>query len=282
MASIHRSNSADDTFQGISKQYSIIFNSNDALTNTDTSPDGDAFTVTLNNPLYVPPEAKSCYVGLFQASVWNSSPNVLTGVNDVFYFTYASTEYSIVLPQGLYSLDDLNQTINAYILDTRAGTLPNNLFTFTGNTATQKVQISLNYIGSQIRFPSGSPSLFKILGFENGVNYPTSPSTFVGQLALAPNIAGFNTINNFLITTDLINNGLPVNAQSAGILAQIPITATPNSLINFNPPQIVYIQCDHLIGKARQVISFRLTDELLGKIKVLEPFNFVMTIKYEY
>jgi hypothetical protein len=272
-------NTGDNSFKGVTKQYSIIFNSGSNL-NTFVSPNRDSFTVTLNNPISVPAEAKSCSIGLYQANIWNSSPNIITDVNDKFYFTYASTDYTIIFPQGLYSLNDFNATLSSLVFDSRAGLLPKDLFTFFGNTATQKVQVALNYVGTQLRF-NGPDNMAKILGFEDGVNYPLSPSNFAGQIIFAPNIANFNTINSFLVTTDLVNNGLPINAQSASIIAQVPITAAPNSLITYSPVQIVWILCDHLIGHPRSSITFRLTNEFLGSVVVLEDWNIILSVKYE-
>jgi len=258
-------NITDESHQGITKQFSIIFSS--AIANYN-SPNMDKFSVTLNNPISVPKEANSCDIALYSANIWNSSPNILTGVNDVFSYINNGVPASVILPEGLYSLSDYNQTI--------AQLVGPNIFTFTGNTATQKVQVVIaeNY---QIDFTQPF-SQKDILGFNATLVPPVNTPLIV--TAIAPNIANFNNVNAFLVTMDTLNDGLPVNAISASILAQVPIIAPPNSLIYYEPASPIFIQTDHIIGKQISQINFGITNELLLPIKVREDWAVAVTIRY--
>ena len=270
---------AENTYHGISKSFSMIFNS--ALASYK-SPSGSQFQVNLNTPLQIPKNAASCQIGLFQANIWNSSPNILVGKNNMFYYRTNGIRKFVQLEQGLYSLDDLNITLGELIYDKYGDA--KNTFVLFGNSATQKVNITYTYANCQIDFTE-IHSLKDILGFNSAV-YPdptTQPAgSTAGQVVFAPNLAALNQINAFLVTTDLIENGLPVNTRSASILASVPITSKPNSLITYEPQQTIWVPCDHLIGKMVYSINCRLTDELLQDIIVIEDFNFSITIQYSY
>ena len=258
----------DNAHHGITKQFSIIFGS---ATADYVSPNMDKFQVTLNNPIAVPKEANSCDVALYGANIWNSSPNIVTGVNDVFSYIINGVPASVIIPEGLYSLSDYSQTINQLIGNTTD-------FIFTGNSATQKVTIETDN-NRQIDFTQPF-SQRDILGFNSQVVPPlNTPLDFT---TIAPNIANFNNVNAFLVTMDLLNDGLPVNAISGSILAQVPIIAPPNSLIYYEPASPIFIQTDQIIGKTISQINFGLTNELLNPIKVREDWAITVSIRYEY
>lgn len=257
----------ENEHHGITKQFSIIFSSATANYN---SPNMDKFSVTLNNPISVPKEANSCDVALYSANIWNSSPNIITSVNDVFSFIVNGVPASVIIPEGLYSLPEFNQTI--------AQLVGPNKFEFSGNTATQKVQIEIaaNY---QIDFTQPL-SQRDILGYNSQVVPPLiSPVIFTST---APNIAAFNNVNAFLVTLDTLNDGLPVNAKANSILSQVPIIAPSNSLIYYEPASPIWIQCDHIIGKQISQINVGITNELGLPIKVREDWAISVSFRYQY
>lgn len=257
----------DNAHHGIQKQFSIIFSS---ATANFVSDNMDKFTVVLNNPISVPREANSCDVALYSANVWNSSPNILTGVNDVFSYINNGVPASAIIPEGLYSLQEYNQTITELVGP--------NKFEFTGNSATQKVMIT-TYENYQIDFTQPF-SQREILGFNSQVVPPVNTPLIIKTTA--PNIAYFNNVNAFLITMDLLNDGLPVNAKANSILAQVPIIAPSNSLIYYEPASPIWIQTDQIIGKQISVINLGITNELGLPIKVREDWAISCSIKYEY
>jgi len=262
-----KNDTANNAHNGITKQFSIIFSSATANYN---SPNMDRFSVTLNNPISVPREANSCEVALYAANVWNSSPNIITGVNDIFSYAYSGNPFQATIPEGLYSLPEYNQTISELIGP--------NIFTFSGNTSTQKVQIDFAPL-YQIDFTQPF-SQKDILGFNSQV-VPVIPPAFPTTI-IAPNIAGFNNINAFLITLDMLNDGLPVNATANSILSQVPIIAPSNSLIYYEPAAPIYIQCDQIIGKMVGQVNVGITNELGLPIKVREDWSILVNIRFSY
>jgi hypothetical protein len=266
-------------FNGIEKQYSMIFNS--SISNY-TSPSGSKFTISLDSPISIPSNARSCEICLANSNVWNSSPNIIRGKNDKFYYTVNGAPFDITIPQGLYSLNDINVIIGDLIFNIH-GT-PKDAFVFYGNTANQTVNITFTYAKYAIDF-TPIETFRDILGYNaeivpNPTTFPTGSTA--GYTVFGDKVAGFNTINAFLITSDLVLNGLPIGNRSESIIGSVPIIAPPNSLIAWEAKQFIWIQCDHLIGKYVYVVNFRLTNEKLEDIIVIEPYNFTIIIRYTY
>jgi hypothetical protein len=279
MAHIVNSNIAKnlptERYHGITKQTALILNSADDLrTNIRRkSPNGDSFRIDLDTPLVIPPNAASVTVALYQANVWNSSPNVLVGKNNLFYYSIgAGAMKTIALEQGLYSLTELNSTLAVLIQN--AGD-PRDSVTLFGNTATQRVEITAAAANTKIYFDQPQ-SLRFLLGFEAQVYTIVA----AGNTIIAPNVANLNTINAFLIQLDVLDNGIPVNNASASILAQVPILAKPNSLITYEPKTPIKIQCDSWIGRPVSTLIATITNEQLEPIIVVEDWNFTIMVEY--
>jgi len=268
----------EEKFQGIEKQFSLLFSS--ALGNNVDPIDKSEFTVQLYNPIGVPSNAKSAQIGLYSANVWNSSPNIVTGENDKVYFIYLGSPYDITIPQGLYSVEDLQNQIQTQIL-LEAVPIPDDIIQLLPNEATQQIITQFNYTDSQVDYTQPN-TIREIVGYDSRLS-PLAPTTGAGQLDEADGLAAFNQYNSFLIlANDLVLDGLPVNDRAVGVLAQVPLTSPPNSLINFIPPQIQYIQADHLVGHKIYDMKFRLTDENGQKLIVIEDWVFGVIIKYTY
>ena len=233
---------------------------------------GNEFSVQLNNPIVVPRNAINCTVEISSASIWNSSPNIADYIgNNKIYFTYLSVPHIIQIPNGLYGSEDIDSLIGIYF---STNGLPR-LFEISSNEATQRVIIVFNNICvidfTQVRACSD------VLGFNNVVGpYATFP-TYV----TAPNTARFNRVEKYYIISNLISGGIPQNSTSSGILARIPINVRNNSMINYEPLSAVRCDGTELIGMAKQVINFRLVDQLLRNLSTFdEDWSFCLNIRY--
>ena len=124
----------------IPKCWSAFFNSDPLSGSTNLTEDGDKFSVTLNTPLKLPPSTIAVRMGVVSASIWNTSFNVSSGFyNNLFSFTVSGASRTITIPNGLYSLSDLQTYLNnQFVL---LG-LPANLFILTANTPTQQCVIT--------------------------------------------------------------------------------------------------------------------------------------------
>ena len=60
----------------VKKQRSMFFSSDPRNGAKNVSNDGSSFTVALNSPLSIPKGAVMCELGVSQASIWNTSPNI--------------------------------------------------------------------------------------------------------------------------------------------------------------------------------------------------------------
>jgi hypothetical protein len=95
-----------------------------------------------------------------------------------------------------------------------------------------------------------------------------------------PFVAKLNQINAYIITGDLVNDGIPINSRSANIIARVPLLVEANRLITYEPVNPIYIQSDHLIGKAIYDLRFDITNESLAQIKCKEDWYFTLIVKY--
>jgi hypothetical protein len=76
--------------------------------NKDNNQFSENFTPS---PLQLPENAENCKIEIIRCQLWNNSPNVITGKNDVFSIQDPSGIHSINLEQGQYDVDSLYQQI---------------------------------------------------------------------------------------------------------------------------------------------------------------------------
>jgi hypothetical protein len=255
---------------------SIIFSRS---VSTDVYNNGSSFSTTLYNPIAIPHSSKGCMVGVSSARVWNSTPNIIEGVNDTLYISSAPAPgaVALVFPQGLYSVEALSNTL-ADLLEVAGH--QRDLFEFLPSSATQQITIRYNYDAVQVNF-TASDTFRELLGFDSRFSPSGGVSASAPEYDEGDNIAAFNTINAFLISApELVNDGIPLNQISNSVVVQVPITSSPNTLINYNPENINWIQSDHLIGGTVNFLTFTLFNENLENIIAVENWSFTVSIKY--
>ena len=259
----------------INKVWSAFFNSNPASGSTNQSEDGSKFSVTLNNPLRLPESVVSCKMGVVSASIWNSSPNLSAAFNNnEFRFTVSSTQYLITIPDGLYSLSDLSAYLTSQFSIRGLSPPP---FSFSANEPTGQVIITYRDATLSLDFTGNSVGV--ILGFPSAT-YPYPQAT--GGVLYSPAVAKLNRNNSYLIKTTLVSSGIPLNSSAQGIISSIPIPAgSVNSLIAYNPPQILWFDCSELIGSTKSNFSFELTNENLQPTPTSgNYYSFTVLIEY--
>ena len=153
--------------------------------------------------------------------------------------------------------------------------LPANLFILTANTPTQ--QCVITYLNNSLSLDFTFNSVGSLLGFDSQAYlYP------VNGILYSPNVAKLNRNNSYLIRTNMISNGVPINSNAQGIIASIPIPAgSVNSIISYAPNQILWFDASELIGSPKMNFSFQLTNENLQ----LTPTNgdyWSFTVLIEY
>lgn len=247
----------------VKEQINFLASSDPTNGASNISSGGDQFSVQLQDGIKVPRDAHNVQVSLQESTVWWTIPNITTGVNDKFYITAprasddALTAYTITIPQGLYDLSALNDAILRELENDGAKTTPNPVVNLLADDATSKVEIRVNYANIDIDFTQ-TDTFRDILGFnsQNLTNGATTPF-----IHLADNTAAFNTINSFLIHSDLVSRGIRLNNNYNQTLGQVLIDVNPGSQIvskPFNPPQV---SADELAGTIKSTIRFWLTDQ---------------------
>lgn len=240
------------------------------------SADGSMFEIILEDPIRIPNGMSSVSVQVQEASVWWTIPNISVALgNNKYYVEHLTVPYVVTVPDGLYSLSDLNTTLDRE-LETLSGFA--GLVTFESDNPTQKVNIQINQAGTRIDFqPADTPR--DILGFDSQL-VPVLVTTGVFH-QLGDNVAAFNTIDYFLLHSDLITKGIRVNNNYYQTIAQILIDVEPGSQIisrPFNPPKSPAWE---LMGSIRNRIKFWLTDQNNNPVNTnTEDFSCRLVIKY--
>lgn len=264
----------------IKKKRSIEFSSNPAIGAENVSSDGTSFSVILNQPISIPSSAVSCHLGVIDATIWNITNNISASIgNNDFTFTTTAAPagtYSVTIPDGLYSLSGLNAFLSTAFSNLG---LPSNLILLGGDDATQKTILTFLTAGDQVDFTTLT-SVRDVLGFSSR-NAPSSPEAS-GWNEFSDTTANFNRVNSYNISTDLINEGIPFNNKSVGIISKVPITSSPGSLINYEPNNILWVNADELIGQKKLNFRFNLLDDSLRVAPTPgEIWSFTITIEYE-
>jgi hypothetical protein len=256
----------------IEKELTYLFSSS-PLYASNIRDQGSTFDVILDRPVAIPKEAVYATVEIRSSSIPWTIPNISSFLgNNQFIINDNGTPYNLVIPDGLYSLDTLANTIARELQN--AGGDPS-IISFLADSATQRVVIAFNSANVVITFSANT--MYEILGW-NLNDVVTAP---IDSSVTAPNVAQFNQITSFIITSNLVSNGIPVNNTFAGVLANILILVPPGSINNVEPYNPQKVDASQLIGKVQNQITFRLRDQLNRIVEISEEvWNFVLVIKY--
>lgn len=251
----------------ITYQLPMIFSSSLEDGAERKSTDGSTFSISLDRPILIPRSTKYCWVEVQAATVWNTVPNIETGVNDKFYFEIIggllNGTYQFTIEQGVYDVVSLNDAIEREITQTLQ--LPSKTLEIFGDVSTQKVIIQWNNI-SQVNFDFTQSDTFReILGFNSQIVNGNALG-IAGEQFKADNVAAFNNVEYFLIHCDLVNKGLRNNSNYSQIVSQVLIDRAVGAQIHstpFNPPRIPAME---LIDSKRNSITLWLTDSLNRRV----------------
>lgn len=251
----------------------IILSSSEASGALSKSPDGSSFQINLERGILVPKEAVYSYLVCQSAEIWNTSPNILTGINDKLYLSDGLGALVITIPQGLYDRSLLNEEIDRQIV---ASGRPTNSIVLLGNDATQKIILEIAASGTSIDFTQ-SDTFRDILGFNSQIINTVVADTLV----TADNVAAFNVIDYYLLHADLVSKGLQVNGKYSQIVSQVLIEAPTGSQIKYEPQNIPEIPCNELIGNKINTINVWLTDQDNQRVDTAgEDYSMRLVIHY--
>lgn len=258
----------------IPKSLSYFFSSDAENKAANVSSDGSQFTVILDRPLSLPYNSVSATLSILQASIWNTSPNISpTFANSVFRFRAAGIFYTLNIPEGLYSLSGFGSFLAVQFSNLGLAT---NLIIVSGDESTQRTILTFLNAGDQVDFTVAN-SCREVLGFNSRV--VTAPSA--GYNEYSDNEANFNRVNSYLIRSNLVSQGIPINSIGANIIAQIPINAAVGSQINYQPQHPTPVDASELIGVSKNTFTFSLCDQSLRATPTAgETWFFILVINY--
>jgi hypothetical protein len=271
----------------VPNEMSLLVSSDPSQGASNVSKDGSSFEIQLEDPISIPKDAVNITTSVEEATVWWVVPNVITGQNDTFYIFGDRADgapaelFTVIIQQGLYDLSGLNnslqsglEALGAKVLD---GTTSKPLIQLAPDDATQKVLIRFNYSNVYVDFfPANTPR--KILGF-NAVQVGPFGATPINELA--PNTAEFNSVNYFLIASDLVQKGIRFNNRYNQIVSQVLINVSPGSQIISTPFNPAKVPSDELAGSRKNILRFRLTDDKLRPVNTNgEYFTARVVIRY--
>ena len=262
----------------LQKEVNFIVSSDPINGAINISSDGSSFGVALDQPLVIPDNAENITLQVYTATIWWTVPNIITGVNDKIRIEEPGVNggvlFDVFIPQGLYDLVGLSAAIEREVVD--AGYTAG-IFTFAGDTATQKVVITFNVASTRIDF-SVAGTFRDILGYNSQI---LSNLLVVGKTFLADNVARFNVLEYFLMTTDLVDSGLRVNNRWNQIMARVYIDVAPGSQITYTPFRPATSSCNKLRGQKITTMRFTLTDQNNILVNTAgESYSAEISIKY--
>jgi hypothetical protein len=183
----------------------------------------------------------------------------------------------VVLPQGLYDLNAMQNAIATQLENLGASSATEPIISLSADTASQRVNIRFPFPTSAVDF-SQPETIRTIIGF---------PPTLIGDFVDAPKtITGsstpaFNAVNYFLLHTDLTNLGLRFNNQYSQVVSQILIDRPPGSQILSRPFNPARIPVPELIGATRNSIRVWLTNDQNERINTNGEY-YSARLKLEY
>ena len=222
-------------------------------------------------------DAKRKYrVAMSDFSMTNFFLNVSAAIgNNVFTYVSSTgpTTYTITIPDGSYSVDQLSQAINNGVIN--AGN-PTGLITLTPDFSTGTVLFTISTAGWKIQFPAGSP--YVLLGCTLAQSIPTGGGYSLGLYSeLAPNQATFNSILSIYIHTSLTNDsifaGIPGNVLQS-VIPVVPI----GSVQDTEPTNLIWIPATTLPGQSLNQVSVYLTDQNGKTINMVDDYSVTLLV----
>lgn len=256
-----------------------IFSSNPANGAQNVNQDQNEFDVYLNEPISIPRNAINCTLEVVKAQVWYVQPNISEEIkNNKLEFNHDGSDYDLTIPDGLYSLTDLNAFLSRQFV---ANGLKADLFAFSADNSTQKVVLTFNYAGTRVNFTTPN-SVNTLLGF-NPIYYPLLVPSVVGESFTSQSTAALNRLETYLIHCSLVPNGIPVNQNGSNIIADIPISVdySPGDLIVFAPFNPIKTSTPNLVGQPIGNVHMRISDQQDRAIDMLDEYwSVTVTIRY--
>ena len=244
---------------------------------TVVSADGSTVFINLDQPIEIPVGAIECTFQIEQAAIWHTAANISAKLeNNKFNYIYNNVlQPEIVIPDGLYSVESLNDLLSREFVN--RGELEN-LITLSGDESTQKVVITCSKY-TQVDF-TVFDSCREVLGWSYQVFPETMPVVEVSQSGQS--VAKFNNIQSFTIRSDIITDGLMLNNVKSNLMASVPIPdGGANTQIVYEPNHPSKIDCTNLRGKNINNYYVSICDQNGDTVPQSEPWVVLISMHYK-
>jgi hypothetical protein len=270
----------------LKKHYPILLSSDVLDGAININSDGSSFDASLDQEdIIIPKDAKNCNIFVQDAEFIYSFPNILTGVNDLITITYNDGinplfTYNLVIPQGLYSINDLDNALKVELLNQPGYPVSSPLIEFIGSDPTQKVLIKYNYSGVRVDL-TGSQTFREIIGFNSNL-YPLAGVSTINTFDTAENVAKFNTVRYVTLACSLVDNGMRIGNRYDFYVARILINVEVGQQQIYSPQIKTAIPANNLIGKKLNKTRIRMLDQNGNSVNTNnEFFSLNLVIEYE-
>jgi hypothetical protein len=257
----------------------ILVSSSEAAGAFNVTPGRNAFDIAFPQEIKIPQLAKNISVSVPNATMWYTSFNISAelGNNKFALDVSGDAVYTVTITNGLYDLSSLAHAINVSLVNQG---LQNGIITFVGDSASQRVVINFTVAGLRVDFTIAN-SCKSVMGFNSivaPVSYTTGAYSQYGDVT-----AQFNTIDYFLIHSDIVSGGIPVSGKSTSVISRVLINSAPGTQIIHEPQNPVNIPSNNLAGRSINSLHFWLTlqDGVTRPDLNTVDFSVMLVIKYQ-
>ena len=218
--------------------------------------------VNVNPPIILPNLAFE--VGMSRINTWYTHYNITAVLlNNTFRYSNdnASTWVDIVIPDGIYSMENIDTYIHSQLKvngDTTTDGSGNDVFPITiqpegavFSTGRSEIVIdSVNFTPAfQVDLQSSVPGLQDLLGYDDQILTAT---------AVSENIADINNgVNAWHVHSNLVGQSY-TNGVSSDVIYQFTPRVAPGSNVQEEPNNIIYVQ---VASKIISNVTLKLTDQ---------------------
>jgi hypothetical protein len=264
----------------VPKEYSILFSSSTANGAFNKSSSGASFYSDFkDHPINIPKEAVGAAIALEQASIWNQVANIVTGVNDQIDLIVNANPYLVTIPQGNYSVEDINTYINSYVYSQNPAY--DNAFSITADYPTDLVRVT-NKTNPSVQTEWKTQTNARTIAFGVTVGYTTDRVlTGTGVSVVGDQKAEINVIDNFVIHNDLMDDGILLNGSYNNIVGIVPINVAPSSLINYEPHNPLKLSSGNLKSvSGRTKVHSWVTNEVGQDIQLSDDWSYILRVSW--
>jgi hypothetical protein len=247
----------------IDRNISLVLDSNGSQIIGQDPNNQSQFSVQFDEAIVIPKHALNPTLEVDSATIINNEPNFTVEST----FTYNNRPLTV--PIGNWGVSELEDYMNA-LIQTAPGTTAD-VITLKGIKAIAKIQITSTAALNL------EDDFLPVLGFEASQMDIQPNTTTTGNLN-----AKVAALSYYLISSDILSDGIRFNNNYNSILAQIEITQQPGSAIIFAPINPALIPVEELKGSIRSRIQVRLlTSDLKPANTLGESWSCRVRIKWK-